>query len=1073
MNMFIWRTYLIITALETKVKGYLEPLHRQFVEKYPDMKVSKQRVGDQRRAILRNKLLPSIVLTDLRKEVSEILNQENQLLPETTFARNSSRRINWTNDMNESIIRSYYKITQLETNKCAYRKQLHASVIDQFPQLEHLSEQRIADQRRAIIVNKYITDQRLEEIKREVESVLTTPYLQLSLENQICASTNSSRPNNIQTIQTSISQNTSINSQDNDQMTDTNNHYYNRSKSITYTNSQLDLHIMAKFEETLSRFKDTNPTERPYIPKQKVSRKLKYIINYINTKLLSKQITENENFIKTHTTLYCAAFTAAICNGTKIKEQRTDIHQTIYTPVWQQRLRKKIEDLRRDIGRMIQYMRGNRSRRLKQHIDNIKNTYKIHTKHEEPHVTDNQVLDTLKQKLNAATSRLKRYVNCTLRKKQNSQFINSEKQFYRQLTLNTQNTPTGTNTQSTVTMPSAEDLHRFWSNIWANPVSHNDAAGWIKTNAQLLDKITAMQYEHVPIQVFDDVIKKMHNWKAPGTDNIHNYWYKKFSRLHPILHNHINSFIENPDTIPEFVTEGITYMIPKDQEHQDPGKYRPITCLQNIYKILTSCLTNLIYNHIERNNILSEEQKGCRKNSRGCKEQLTIDTIAMKIVSLRKKDFSVMYIDYRKAFDSVPHSWLLYILHHYKIHPNIIALLESTMKHWKTKLKLINGSNIIQTADIPIRRGIFQGDALSPLWFCLALNPLSQILNESDAGLKISSDENETKLSHLMFMDDIKLYSNDIQTLHKLADLTQTFSNDIYMQFGVDKCKSLTISNGKIINAEYELNSGDLIEPLDPHSSYKYLGFQQSRQIHQKQVKQDLIKKFKHRLNALLRSQLNSRNLTKAINTYAIPVLTYSFGIINWTKTDLKNLQRIINTTLTTHRKHHPKSCIQRLTLPRHEGGRGISDITNLHNKQITNLRNYFYTRAVNSNLHKVIIETDMRLTPLNLRDRTTQGNEKITDNKDKILTWQQKSLHGRHQKDLQQHHVDKKASNAWLIHGDLFPETEAFAMAIQDQVINTKNYQKHITHTNISVDICRRCHEAPETIQHITGACT
>lgn len=287
-------------------------------------------------------------------------------------------------------------------------------------------------------------------------------------------------------------------------------------------------------------------------------------------------------------------------------------------------------------------------------------------------------------------------------------------------------------------------------------------------------------------------------------------------------------------------------MIPKDSDHNNPANYRPITCLQTIYKILTSCISELIYDHLAQNNIMAEEQKGCRKHSQGCKEQLIIDTVVMKLAIKNKRDINTMYIDYRKAFDSVPHSWLLHVLHHYKIHPSLITFLQETMTGWKTKLKLINSSVSIETEEIPIRRGIFQGDALSPLWFCLALNPLSNMLNRSNSGYKLTQN---SSLTHLMYMDDIKLYSNNIDALYKLADITQTFSRDIHMEFGIDKCKTFSVRDGVVEQNNYTLYAGAIVEALDQHSSYKYLGFQQLREIHQNRTKTEIIKKFTHRLN--------------------------------------------------------------------------------------------------------------------------------------------------------------------------------------------------------------------------------
>ena len=77
------------------------------------------------------------------------------------------------------------------------------------------------------------------------------------------------------------------------------------------------------------------------------------------------------------------------------------------------------------------------------------------------------------------------------------------------------------------------------------------------------------------------------------------------------------------------------------------------------------------------------------------------------------------------------------------------------------------------------------------------------------------------------------------------------------------------------------------------------------------------------------------KNTIKAISTYATPVLTFSFGIVKWTPTDLENLQTKTRTLLTRYRFHHPRAAKERLTLPRQMGGRGLIDITRLHDKQV------------------------------------------------------------------------------------------------------------------------------------------
>lgn len=1043
MNIFIWRTYLTVTSLETNTKKYLTTLTEQFNINFPEMNATKQRLGDQKRAIIRNKLLSTSLMDKIRSEVSETILQTPQINATEPTRQTKLTRMKWSNDINETIIKIYYSITELETNKTSYRQGLHKKIIELFPHLSHLSEQRIADQRRAIFSNKLITETRLKEIRKEVESTLHNSFDEIN------------KPVSHTSPITEIldQQNSNISQIENESSNVSENDVSNLYKKITTI-----------FESTYNKYKNTYPTDRPYIPKQYNSKLLDNIVNYLNNIILPKFIHSENDFITTQTLIYSAAYTSVICNGMKIKENNF-ISKKVNQPLWQQRLQNKVESLRRDLARLIRYTQGVRSQKLNKLVIDIRKRHITHSRHEEPNLTDCQILDTIKQKLSLTSNRLKRYINCTNRKTQNKQFKNNEKVFYRNISNSTDNL---NNTIS----PSIDDQYTFWSNIWSNPIQHNINAEWIQRDALTNLNLPEMQFKNIPLDIFLQVIKKTHNWKAPGTDNIHNYWYKKFTSMYPILHNHINKFLQSPETIPTYFMEGKTYLIPKNSQLDQPQNYRPITCLQTIYKITTACISDLIYQHITTNNIMTEEQKGCRKLSQGCKEQLLIDSIVMKHASKYKKDISTMYIDYKKAYDSIPHSWLLHTLQNYKIHPTIVTFLETTMKHWQTKL--ITNSNKIQTQTetINIRRGIFQGDALSPLWFCLALNPLSHMLNKSNCGYSLKNNGEHITLSHLLYMDDIKLFSNKYESLEILANITQTFSNDIQMEFGIDKCKTFNIKHGIVQQNSYILQTGVEIEPIEPNSSYKYLGFQQSRQIHVKEIKHDLKNKFKHRLNKLLKSQLNSRNLIKAINTYAISILTYSFGIISWSQTDLCNLQRIINTSMTKNRKHHPRSCLQRLTLPRDEGGRGIIDIVNLHNKQITTLRNYFHSRAEHSILHRAVSHADKKLTPINLNNYSTQDNQHITEPKHKLEIWMQKTLHSRHRHDLLQPSIDKLASNAWLRYGELFPETEGFMIAIQDQIIETRNYIKYIIKKPNTTDTCRRCKAAPEHIQHITGSC-
>ena len=62
---------------------------------------------------------------------------------------------------------------------------------------------------------------------------------------------------------------------------------------------------------------------------------------------------------------------------------------------------------------------------------------------------------------------------------------------------------------------------------------------------------------------------------------------------------------------------------------------------------------------------------------------------------------------------------------------------------------------LIETEDIKIQCGIFQGDSMSPLLFCICLIPLTEPLNRLNTGYE--EHTTKTKISHLLYMDDLKL----------------------------------------------------------------------------------------------------------------------------------------------------------------------------------------------------------------------------------------------------------------------------------------------------------------------------
>ena len=77
-----------------------------------------------------------------------------------------------------------------------------------------------------------------------------------------------------------------------------------------------------------------------------------------------------------------------------------------------------------------------------------------------------------------------------------------------------------------------------------------------------------------------------------------------------------------------------------------------------MWKLLTGVIADHIYEHFDQEKLLPEEQKGCRKGSRGTNDLLCIDRAVIKEVKSRNKNLAVAWIDYKKADDMVSHSWI-------------------------------------------------------------------------------------------------------------------------------------------------------------------------------------------------------------------------------------------------------------------------------------------------------------------------------------------------------------------------------------------------------------------------------
>ena len=101
--------------------------------------------------------------------------------------------------------------------------------------------------------------------------------------------------------------------------------------------------------------------------------------------------------------------------------------------------------------------------------------------------------------------------------------------------------------------------------------------------------------------------------------------------------------------------------------------------------------------------MLPEEQKGCRKGSRGTNDLLYIHRAVIKEAKSRNKNLAMVWIDYKKAYDMVPHSWIIECLDLFGVAENIKSLLLNSMEKWK--VMLCSGNS--KLGEVEVKQGIF------------------------------------------------------------------------------------------------------------------------------------------------------------------------------------------------------------------------------------------------------------------------------------------------------------------------------------------------------------------------------
>ena len=173
---------------------------------------------------------------------------------------------------------------------------------------------------------------------------------------------------------------------------------------------------------------------------------------------------------------------------------------------------------------------------------------------------------------------------------------------------------------------------------------------------------------------------------------------------------------------------GRTVMLPKGAYPAVPGAQRTITCLNVMYKLLTGTLAAMLIRHVQSYQLLPPEQKALRKGARGCLDAHIIKAAVAPECKDDCRDCFMIWLDFRKAFNLVPHRWLRKMLQVTKAPQPVLSVVRKLLPLRRTNLEFGGREGRPMQVPLVFKQGLFQGDTLSPLLFGLALALLSSAL---------------------------------------------------------------------------------------------------------------------------------------------------------------------------------------------------------------------------------------------------------------------------------------------------------------------------------------------------------
>jgi hypothetical protein len=295
--------------------------------------------------------------------------------------------------------------------------------------------------------------------------------------------------------------------------------------------------------------------------------------------------------------------------------------------------------------------------------------------------------------------------------------------------------------------------------------------------------------------------------KAMGPDRIPGIMLKQLANT--VLPFFVSLF-ENCLTagiIPEDWKKAIVVPLFKSGPAFEPTNYRPVSLTCITAKIFERVLHKNIYNYLIANGLLRDTQHGFRSGL-SCESQLISLLHDLSTSMDRRKETDIIFLDFQKAFDKVPHDKLFFKLELFGIHPQVVSVLKSFLSD-RTQRVVIDG---VVSDSCRVTSGVPQGTVLGPLLFLMYIDDLPELLSSK---CRLFADDTVI-YREINKVEDRVILQDDLNTINEWCKkwaMSVNYKKCVYMKVG-------RLRNKSGICPIYKMN--DIV--LQEVGKYKYLG---------------------------------------------------------------------------------------------------------------------------------------------------------------------------------------------------------------------------------------------------------